>query len=153
MIPAASVQGCTMMGEKTVEERYYGQGAGAYARAAVGQRRGDTVAVSRRLAAAIAGMGGVGGGSVASLMSGADAHVGDTIPYAVHDAGSMIPRHRLCIACSAQYCRDAAAADWVEEAPLYWEQGAPLGCTTCGEYYGREAHCDTCRCNVEGARS
>ena len=142
-----------MMGERNVEERYYGQGAGAYCRAAIGSHRGDTLAVSRRLAAAIEGLGGVGAGTPASMMRDAEAREGLAIPYAVHDAGPMIPLYRLCIACSAQYCRDASEGGVVEEAPLYWEQGAPLGCTTCGEYYGREAHCDTCRCNVEGGRS
>ena len=140
-----------MMGERNVEERYYGQGAGEYARAAIGSQRGDTLAVSRRLAAAIDAMGGNVAGTLVDMMR--DDEAGSMIPYAVHHAGSMIPDHRLCIACSAQYCRDAAAADWIDEEPQYWELGAPLGCTTCGEYYGREAHCDTCRCTIEGGRS
>jgi hypothetical protein len=149
-----------MNGERNVEERYYGQGAGELARLIVSSgKRGDTPHATRQAAAGIIALAAgsdtppLAAVSIRTLMGDAANRGGGFIPYAVHVAGASIPNHRLCIACSAQYCRDAASADWVEEAPLYWEQGAPLGCTTCGEYYGREAHCDTCRCNVEGGRS
>jgi hypothetical protein len=140
-------------------ERYYGQGAAALAAAIVsGGKRGDTPHATRQAAAGIIALSAgspapIAAVSMRALIDDAATRGGVMIPYAVHVAGGSIPDHRLCIACSAQYCDDAAQLGVIDPAPAYWELGAPLGCSSCGEYYGHDAHCDTCRCNVEGGRS
>jgi len=147
------------MNSTDTREGYYGQGAAALAAAVVaGGKRGDTPLATRQAAAGIIALAAgsdtppLAAVSMLSLLNDSDNRGGGFIPYAVHDAGPMIPAHRLCIACSAQYCEDAARVGVGDPAPDYWESGAPLGCSTCSEGYGQEAHCDTCRCNAGGAR-
>jgi hypothetical protein len=131
---------------------YYGQGAAIDADTlAVKGERTDTATVSRAMVPVIeAGRGSVRN-SIRTVWD--DAEANGLIPYAVHVHGGSIPPYRLCIVHSVILARDAAREGWIDEAPDYWESGEPLGCTSCGEWYGREADRASCRCNVEGGRS
>ena len=81
--------------------RYYGKGAGALAAAIVsGEKRGDTPHATRQAFAGIIALSAgspapIAAVSIRALIDDAATRGGVMIPYAVHDAGPMIPAHRL----------------------------------------------------------